>query len=391
MSIANSKKLPPFTHIDLRIVTPEYGSDLTDHIMHLEYLRRLQLLGTTPVPTFFQIKSIFHTLESIGSARIEGNRTTVIEYIDRKLEKRPHNPDSFREIENMERCLEFIDDNISERAIDRAFISELHKRAVSDLTEEGSKLPGEYRRSPVLIRNSSLIPPPFQTVTSYMDELFRFIAQKDAPKYDLIKTALAHHRFVWIHPFDNGNGRTVRLFTYAMMVKSGFNINLARILNPTAIFCHDREEYYAALSRADRGDDEGLLQWTAYMLKGLLRELEKTDRLADYDYLKREILAPTIDFSLEKNLLNHTEAKILRLVIEKKEVANADIKAIIPGKDISDISRMIRSLVEKNYLVPTEKNRRKYRISFRENKLIRGVIHSLDNAGFLPGSLGGSI
>ncbi len=391
MSIANSKKLPPFTHIDLRIVTPEYGSDLTDHIMHLEYLRRLQLLGTTPVPTFFQIKSIFHTLESIGSARIEGNRTTVIEYIDRKLEKRPHNPDSFREIENMERCLEFIDDNISERAIDRAFISELHKRAVSDLTEEGSKLPGEYRRSPVLIRNSSLIPPPFQTVTSYMDELFRFIAQKDAPKYDLIKTALAHHRFVWIHPFDNGNGRTVRLFTYAMMVKSGFNINLARILNPTAIFCHDREEYYAALSRADRGDDEGLLQWTAYMLKGLLRELEKTDKLADYDYLKREILAPTIDFSLEKNLLNHTEAKILRLVIEKKEVANADIKAIIPGKDISDISRMIRSLVEKNYLVPTEKNRRKYRISFRENKLIRGVIHSLDNAGFLPGSLGGSI
>ncbi len=391
MSTVDSKKLPPFTHIDLRIVTPEYGSELTDHIMHLEYLRRLQLLGTTPTQTFFQIKSIFHTLESIGSARIEGNRTTVIEYIDRKLEKRPHNPDSFREIENMERCLEFIDDNISERAIDRAFISELHKRAVLDLTEEGSKLPGEYRRSPVLIRNSSLIPPPFQTVPSYMDELFQFIAQKDAPKYDLIKTALAHHRFVWIHPFDNGNGRTVRLFTYAMMVNKGFNINLARILNPTAIFCYDREEYYAALSRADRGDDEGLLQWTAYVLKGLLRELEKTDKLADYAYLKKEILAPTIDFSLEKNVLNDTEAKILRLVIDKKEVANADIKAIIPGKDISDISRMIRSLVEKNYLVPTDKNKRKYRINFHDNKLIRGVIHSLDKAGFLPGSLGGSI
>jgi Fic family protein len=176
-----------------------------------------------------------------------------------------------------------------------------------------------------------------------------------------------------------------------MMVKSGFNINLARILNPTAIFCYDREEYYAALYRADRGDDEGLLQWTAYMLKGLLRELEKTDKLADYDYLKKEILAPTIEFSLEKNLLNDTEAKILRLVIEKREVANADIKAIIPGKDISDISRMIRSLVEKNYLVPTEKNKRKYSINFRDNKLIRGVIHSLDKAGFLPGSLGGSI
>ena len=391
MSIVTAKKLPPFQHIDLRIVSPAYGSELTDHIMHLEYLRRLRLLGTTPIQMFFQIKSIFHILESIGSARIEGNRTTVIEYIDQKLENRPHNPDSFREIENMERCLEFIDDNISERAIDRAFVSELHKRAVSELTEEGSKLPGEYRKSPVLIRNSSLIPPPFLSVPSYMDELFRFIAQKDAPKYDLIKTALAHHRFVWIHPFDNGNGRTVRLFTYATMVKSGFNINLARILNPTAIFCYDREEYYAALSRADRGDDEGLLQWTAYMLKGLLRELEKTDKLADYDYLKREILIPTVDFALEKNLLNETETKILRLVIEKKEIANVDIKAIFPGKAISDISRMIRKLVEKNYLIPTEKNKRKYRINFRDNKLIRGVIRSLDKAGFLPGSLGGSI
>ena len=47
----------------------------------------------------------------------------------------------------------------------------------------------------------------------------------DSPKYDLLKVAIAHHRFVWVHPFSNGNGRTVRLFTYAMLVKLGFNVN----------------------------------------------------------------------------------------------------------------------------------------------------------------------
>ncbi len=384
MTTIQKERLPSFIHRDLRIVVPEYGSDLTDLIMRLEYLRNLRVRGTTPKHIFFQIKSIFHILESIGSARIEGNRTTVIEYIDQKLEKKESHPDSFKEIENMEICLRFIDENISTSPIDRAFVSELHKKAVFGLTEEGSKFPGEYRNCPVIIRNSTLAPPPFVSVPGYMDELFQFIGKADAQKYDLVKTALAHHRFVWIHPFDNGNGRTVRLLTYAMMVKLGFNIHLSRILNPAAIFCYNRETYYAALSRADRGDDEGLLRWVGYMLSGLLRELEKTDRLTDYDYLKENILNPTIDFSSEKNIVNNVEAQILQLALEKREIMNADIKKLFPAKHISDISRMIRNLINKNYLMPTDSNRRKYILNFRDNKLLRGVIYSLGRAGFLP-------
>jgi hypothetical protein len=37
------------------------------------------------------------------------------------------------------------------------------------------------------------------------------------------------------------NGRTVRLFTYAMLVKTGFNVNVGRIINPTAVFCSYRK------------------------------------------------------------------------------------------------------------------------------------------------------
>jgi Fic family protein len=36
-----------------------------------------------------------------------------------------------------------------------------------------------------------------------MEEMINFINNSDDNKYDLIKVALAHHRFVWIHPFDN--------------------------------------------------------------------------------------------------------------------------------------------------------------------------------------------
>ena len=47
-----------------------------------------------------------------------------------------------------------------------------------------------------------------------MEELVAFINRRDPPKYDLMKVAIAHHRFGWIHPFSNGNGRVVRLLTY---------------------------------------------------------------------------------------------------------------------------------------------------------------------------------
>jgi Fic family protein len=133
-----------------------------------------------------------------------------------------------------------------------------------------------------------------------MDELFDFISNEDSPKYDLLRAAIAHHRFVWIHPFGNGNGRTVRLLTYAMLVKTGFNVNIGRILNPTAVFCSNRNDYYNNLSKADSGTEQGVLAWTEYVLKGLKEEIEKIDKLADYSFLRNEILSPAIAYSLQR-------------------------------------------------------------------------------------------
>lgn len=87
------------------------------------------------------------------------------------------------------------------------------------------------------IAQSTHLPPEFIHVPAYMQELVGFMNRADAPKYDLMKVALAHHRFGWIHPFGNGNGRTVRLLTYSLLIKYGFNVKTSgRVLNPTAVF-----------------------------------------------------------------------------------------------------------------------------------------------------------
>lgn len=378
---------PKFTHYPLTLIEPSYNSTLTDLIIELEHLRKKQLRGNTHPLIFFQLKNIFHTLESIGSARIEGNNTTIAEYIEAKINEENHPSAKIKEISNIEQAMSFVEEVINEYPINRMLVSEIHKKIVNDLgiigQGEGDCTPGAYRTNNVVIANASHIPPDHSTVTNYMDELFEFINKKDSPKHDLLKIGIAHHRFVWIHPFSNGNGRTVRLFTYAMLMKLGFNVSEGRILNPTAIFCNNRDKYYQYLSLADNGTEEGILSWCEYVLHGLKEEIEKIDKLLDYKYLQKEILLPAINYSIEREYVTETEAKVLKRASEKQIVQASDLKDIFPKKAASEISRQIKKLIENKMLIPVEDKKRKYLISFDNNYLLRSVIKILKEKGFI--------
>lgn len=379
--------MPEFKHLDLKLIVPSFDSSLTDRIIELDYLRRKLLTGSTPPSIFFQLKSIFHMLESVASARIEGNVTTVADYIETKIKQPMDGASAFREIQNMEKCLEFIDSNINNTEIDRAFISELHKKVVQGLPfqelGEGDATPGLYRRIQVKIKGSTHVTPEPTAVTSYMDELFQFIANQHQQKFDLLKTAVVHHRFAWIHPFTNGNGRTVRMLTYAMLIKYGFNVGTGRILNPAAVFCSNRNDYYNNLSLADEGTDENLLIWCEYVLNGLKNEIEKIDRLLEYDFLKKNILIPAIDDALDQKWITDREYKVLKLAIQKKVLKASDLVDVIPFKHSSERSRIIYRLREKKMLIPIRENARKYTICFQNNYLIRSVIRKLYDEKFV--------
>lgn len=375
-----------FKHYDLELIKPEFDSSITDLIIDLDHLRRKKPGGTTPSRIFFQLKKIFHTLESIGSARIEGNNTTITDFIENKSDLTPSTNESYLEIENIEKSMFFIDENIENIEINRFFTSDLHKHIVKGLSpsREGDKTPGIYRANNILISQSTHKPPAPYQIDGYMDELFKFINQPNATKYDLLKTAIAHHRFVWIHPFGNGNGRTVRLFTYAMLVKQGFNVNLGRIVNPTAVFCNDRDLYYKYLAKADKGTKNGILEWSEYVLSGLKKEIEKIDRLSDYKYLKKNILLNALIFSRENNRITETEFKILKIAIDKKVIQASDLDSVFPNALSASVSREIRKLKDKNLLTPEKEKGRKYIISFQNKILLKGIIRALDENGFLP-------
>jgi Fic family protein len=377
-----------FNHFDLKLIEPDFGSSLTDLIIELDYLRKKQLGGSTHPKVFFQLKNIFHKLESIGSARIEGNNTTIAEYMETNLSDRKQFSEGIKEIQNIEKSMAFVEENIVDYPISRALISEMHKMIVDELMPpphgEGDSTPGQFRQVNLEISKSTHKPPEWLKVNEYMEELLDFVNREDSPKYDLLKTAIAHHRFVWIHPFRNGNGRTVRLFTYAMLVKAGFNVNLGRIINPTAVFCSNRNDYYSYLSAADNGTRAGMLSWIEYVLKGLKEEIEKIDKLSDYEFLRKEILMPSINLSLERKYITDLEAKVLKRAVDLQVISAADVKSIFPGKVDSEVSRQIKKLIDQKMLTQEKEGGRKYVLRFDNSYLLRSIIQLLGDKGFLP-------
>lgn len=393
----NSVKTQPFKDIPLTLFKPEWGSDLASIILELEKLRTKHLYASVPKNVFFQLKSVFQMLESIGSARIEGNRTTLAEFVDRVIESdSPRNKDDkMREILNIEQALSFVEDNIKlGDPITRMFLSELHKILVRGLKlppeGEGSRNPGGYRAVPVAIKNASHQPPDFTQVPSYMEELLNFINKEHKPQDDLLVTALAHHRFAWIHPYDNGNGRAVRMFTYAMLIRQGFRVHEnRRILNPTAIFCMDRDRYYKMLDRADAGDASGILAWSEYMLGGLLEEIHKVDKLADRKFVQNMILIPTLKFARERRLITEKEYAILFTVVQDDdmEVKSADLESVIGSESPVQRARIIGKLKDQKMIKSLTEGGRKYTINFENSYLLRGVIDALQKQSFIPKTL----
>ena len=382
--------MPVFSHHDLTLLNPSFDSPLVDVLTELEHLRRLQLQGTTPAQVFFQLKHIFHMLESLGSARIEGNHTTLADYVESKLEGTRQTPsDQLREMENIETAMAYIEESIQPGdGLTEHFIRELHAITVKELEREGDATPGAYRQTQVKIAQSEHLPPDLIQVPHYMQELIAFINENHPPKYDLIKVALAHHRFGWIHPFGNGNGRVVRLLTYVLLIKYGFNVKTGgRVLNPTAVFCNDRDHYYTMLALADTGTPEGLEAWCLYVLQGILDELRKVDRLADFNYLSSRILGPALIFAKERGLITTMEEHVLHRTAKNGVTKAADLAAAMPGMSAAQRTYQIRKLVERKMLQPITKGARQYTIGFSNNYLMRGVVQALSDEGFIPSAL----
>lgn len=380
--------------IDINIPNPFWWSKLANIILDLEKLRSKEIYWEIPPHIFFQLKDVFQMLETLGSARIEWNNTTLAEYIDKVIERKwkkviVDKKEWQLEIENIENSIKFIEENTtSETKINRAYVSELHKIITKDLTAppnwEGSKNPWNLRNHNVKINKSNHVPPDYGLLFDYFEEFINFINTNHFEQYQLLMIAIAHHRFAFIHPFDNWNGRMWRLLNYAFLIKLWFAKKESRIINPSSVFYTDRDKYYEMLWIADSLSEEWLLKWSEYFLLWLKNEVEKIDSLLNKEYVTQQILIPAIDFSLDRKVLTQDEYNILKYIIWKDDML---IKSEELWKlwitDSVKKSRIMTRLKNKNIIHSISKWWRIYTISFVDNNLLRWIIQVLEKEWFV--------
>lgn len=365
---------------EIKIPTPSFNDPLTLLIIELEQLRHKSLGGDVPPYIFFSIKEIFQILETLGSARIEGNNTTLSDYIEDASSNPNH---SYQEIQNLSDAIKFIEDNTDETTrFDLAYFLELHKIVVRGLGKD--RVAGKIRKENVLIQNAKHTPPNMFLVEEEFKIFIDFINKNFDQQYQTMMIAIAHHRFEYIHPFSDGNGRMGRLLTYALLIRLGFRVKNGRIINPSSVFYADRSRYYDMLGTADSLQESDLLKWCEYFLRGLKNEMQKIDFLLQKNQVREQILSPAIQSLYEQKIIGKEENSILQLTaIQEDMLIKADRLSKIGINDTKQKTKLLTILKEKNILVPQNEKGRIYKLNLSGNPLLRSIIGQLKRLGFI--------
>jgi Fic family protein len=382
-----------FIHQDLQIPSPDWDAPIIGSILELSRLRDKQL-SMYSVDIFMELKWIFQDLENWASARIEGNQTQLIDALTQndEVEAKVAETTDYQELKNLNRATRFIDEYLSDpkNKLTEQFLLEIHRKVVEGLpvgdNMPGDATPGKTRLKDVKISKSKHIPPLGVKVKDYFKELIDFINEGHDTKNDFLKVAIAHHRFTWVHPFTNGNGRLARLLTYAMLQKLGYEVQRAHILNPSLVFYSDRQRYYNNLALADNGEAIGVLSWCTYFVDGLLDEINKIDRLLDEKYVTNSILLPTLKKASDANRLSDEEYLILRysLTTSDKTFVSGDINKALkadlpPYKRARIVARMKKAGLIQDAIGSTQR----YVIKLNSSLLVRYAIDVFIEAGFI--------
>lgn len=118
-------------------------------------------------------------------------------------------------------------------------ILRLHTLVLHDLHETA----GQLHETPVFIRGSELRPPVASQVPAILSQWIGWWETEGMHYHPVVRAAIAHHGFVALHPFADGNGRTARLLLNLQLLRDGYA--------PAFLLREWKGRYLQALQAAD--------------------------------------------------------------------------------------------------------------------------------------------
>lgn len=149
------------------------------------------------------------------------------------------------EIINHKDAILFIEDLVKESNLLNEYdIKLIHSLILKNIDKQNA---GRYRQANVIISGAIHKPPNFFNIQESMENFISWYKLNYKNLHPIELSAMVHIKFVGIHPFIDGNGRTARLLMNLELMKSGFP--------PLIIKVEDRLEYYNALDMAHTTDN----------------------------------------------------------------------------------------------------------------------------------------
>lgn len=233
--------------------------------------------------------------------------------------------------------------------------------------------------SPGVLRKDEVVVGRYQPPEpAAIDGLLNFFSEKyDPARLDRRSQALAlaamHHRFLWIHPFADGNGRVARLLIDAYLLRCG--LDAGGLWSPVRGLSRLHDEYKRLLSLADmprQGDLDGrgnlsargLRDFCIFFINVCLDQTKFMRELLTPELLKQRIEGYVQRMAFEKRLRPET-AHILVDLVYKGEISRGDA-ARVSGLKERTARDLIRQLLDEG-LVSSDSLKGKLRIAFPES------------------------
>jgi len=226
------------------------------HQRVLDKKRKLEGLRPLPSSLVARLKKQMMIEYTYNSNAIEGNTLTLREtqlVIEEGITVGGKSVTETLEAKNHPEAIEFVERLVDAKSeLTEEVILQLHKLIMSNITEDA----GYYRTMGVRITGATFMPPPSSKVKPRIDELLKWLRENPDELTPIELAAVFHHRFVQIHPFSEGNGRTARLLMNALLMKDGYPFI-------STVPKLDRPKYLRTLMEADLGNASSFVNFVA--------------------------------------------------------------------------------------------------------------------------------
>ena len=250
-----------------------------------ERLNRLRNLNVSN-QELIKLQIQARNLSTFASTSIEGNPLLLTD-VRRLLKNQPKNlRDTEREIINYNEALEYLYQKVKKGGftLSNQEICTVQSLVVKDLMPKNDT--GSYRKKPVIIRDPRIkdgiafMPPNVEDVAKLMNQMIEFI-NSNLGKLDIIILAsIFHKQNVIIHPFMDGNGRTTRLITTALLGSNG--LDFFDILSLENYYNQNVSKYFQYVGEFgdyyQREKDIDFTNWIEYFTEGLIDELSRLEK-----------------------------------------------------------------------------------------------------------------